>query len=550
MLYSVKAYKNTGFNPTNIPFDKLILESTDVINLSGIWVLQDKELKTIRIATSYENIMNVDYCLIGTCYYFVMGIKMLNENTCELNLITDYLTTIGIGNMSIISGWCTRRHVTDDTLFNNCIDEDFIPTDNLQLDLGVQIGDNTNESIDVISCTVDLGQFTFEADTYTSPTEQLKVTVPKIPPPAVNTYIEMTLPNTTKEFRLPNTCIYKADDIAVQKKVQALRSLGIEGSITSSYRIPSYFIKEYSGELTISSISSAYKNNITTGLNYKYVTAKNNKVFTGQFQRYQLYSITSGDRVEYKPEDIYSASNPTQPIFCIFADLQPNGKPYCRSTYFRGDSNNVFIECCEGSEWQNYQLPFYGASGQAMNDLKYNRSMVNSLISLGSKVGTTAGSIASNPTTYLTGGASAAVQGVAELLPSIVETSFNQFQATQDYQLAKTVVVPDIKFPLSSGLQNYFNNTFWVSRVRLSVNDTKRFDDYLTQFGYATFEPLTKQCFIGRKYFNYVKVENLSAVWNNQPLNYQLGAIKQLEKGIRIWHTIPNVQAMYDNPIA
>ena len=77
-----------------------------------------------------------------------------------------------------------------------------------------------------------------------------------------------------------------------------------------------------------------------------------------------------------------------------------------------------------------------------------------------------------------------------------------------------------------------------------------RFDNYLTQFGYAVNETLDSTAFSGRAHFNYVSAEGVDVKISNQPAYIRDGVARQLESGVRIWHTAPSHSKLLDNPIS
>lgn len=548
MEMKVECFNSTGFNITNVPDSpKVLRDAVTPVTFPDVWLLQDKHNTSLKINAQWEQVKNIDYvCLNQKTYFYVTNIRMINSNVAQLFLQTDYYTTIGgIENMAITSGWCTRRSVTDDTLFSNSIEENFVPENNLALDIGQQIGEQGQTSpsfLNVIACTVNLLSLSFDADQYQSLQGNLQVAVPRLPPVNVQGELEMTLPIGARVFSMPQTGLYDIDNLDIRTKVQALRSLGIESSLNASYKIPQYYVQEsFGGSGALNKIKTKFINNIDSDLPYKYEsgsgTIKNNKAFSGQYNKYRLYSITSGDSNEYRAEDIYTSGN-TEPKFVIFADAQPTGKPYCRPQSFRGNTRDVFIECVEGSQWQNYQVTFRGQSGQTFQDLEQNRKRFKSAVNM------TKGAVKG----ALVGGAGGVVGAIGGAVAGSIGEIGEAVAQEQDYNIAKNIVVPDIRFPLSQNLQNYFSNAFWVSRTRLSDSDLMRFDRYLTMYGYSVSENLTQACFHGRKNFNYLQASGVNFESTN-PLIERLGAIRQIENGIRIWHTMPSLNAMYDNPI-
>jgi len=121
------------------------------------------------------------------------------------------------------------------------------------------------------------------------------------------------------------------------------------------------------------------------------------------------------------------------------------------------------------------------------------------------------------------------------------------------------IQTPQTWFPVDNTLSLFYGNSYYVIRERLSDADTIKFDKYLTMYGYAVNEPLTKECFYGRQYFNYIECEDLnvgklnvgSETGNIQecPLRLKQSAIQMLENGVRIWHTQVTQEAFNNNPI-
>ena len=160
MEITTRIYKGTGFNNTNIPDNHSLLNSCSHIDLEYSVVKQDKFIKTLKIATTYDNLENADYCQIGYIYYFINDINQINPKVCELTLTEDYITTLGgPSTLSYSDGWLERRHVNDDTIFSNVIDEPFIPSNILEIKEDKFFkGTGTNDDLEVIGTTADLGE--------------------------------------------------------------------------------------------------------------------------------------------------------------------------------------------------------------------------------------------------------------------------------------------------------------------------------------------------------------------------------------------------------
>lgn len=555
-VYKVEAFKHTGFSPNNIPDSAATLRALfpDISVYPSVNLLQDRGVPSIQIESTWEAAKNIDYvCLGDVNYYIVVEHIMVNPKVTRLVLSMDYLTTLGLGNLEIVSGWCTRRHVTDDRLFSNVLDEPYAPQQALELDMGEIIVPSGEGYTNLVCSTVDLSKLDFEADAYESAVGQLTVVVPKLPPSSTETEIQMnTNGGHQYKFTMPQTALYDIDNPTVQEKTQSLRSLGVEASITAAYKIPNgYCIPVMGADGKLDRITSLVYNPTLDSIPYIYptqVSVKNNKVFSGQFHKIRLYSVVSGDAAEYRVDEVY-LPGATNFQVTLFADPQPTGKPYCRPYAYRKNTDDVFIEAVSGAQWQNYQMVYNERSGQAFADLENGRRKFEQVMSVVDYAASMPGRFAL--------GALAGPAGVAGAVAGAVSDGgrllANVHNQEQDYQNAKNVVVPDIRFPLSNTLQNYLSNAFWAIRVRLSESDTIRFDAFLTQFGYAVSEPLKDEHFRGRVHFNYVKANGVNLkMKQGKPFDMmsRLGAIAQIEAGVRVWHTAPDIAAMYDNPIA
>jgi len=564
-LYTVECFKNSGFTPGNVPDSLTTLRAaSNTFTLPAVWVLQNRDRASVKLAVNYDTIKNVDYCLIGDMYYWVTSVAMHNENMAEIFLQPDYLTSVGINNMIITSGWCTRRHVTTDNLFTNTIDEAFSPSEPLSIDVDASntlTPGSDRSSYNIITSTVDLGlpDIATTARTFTDQASALTVTVPIIPPAPYASKYNLAITEGVETYsnsKMPSTMAFNGDDATVKANIQAVRSLGIEQAITGAYNVPKCYVETAvpdsngKGYIGFTSVVATAE----TNLNPVYQSGvKNKKAFSGQFQRICVASTASSGQAEFEAHDIWDSGNFK---FRLFADLMVGGRPYCRPHTYHGNTSNLFLGAIEGGVWQNQPLALEAGSGTAVSTLGTRRNLQAGTISanygmvmdlakggmgvvdqLTSDKGSTMGAIGAGA-----GGLFNAVSGIVRNSYRLGEMNFQQ-------QIRNNVVAPNVAFALSPGLQNYFGNFFFAYRYRLSTNDTIRFDNYLTQFGYAVNEPLTTDCFQGRANFNFVQATGVN-IDSPHPVTMRLGAIEQISQGVRVWHTTPNIGAMYDNPIS
>lgn len=578
MVVNVRCYYDTGFNLQNIPYTADILtENFRPKTFPDCFLLQNKGLATLRINTSWNEIDGVDYLLIQTdtanVWYFVTGIAMLNENCAELQLVMDALTTCGLNNIEITSGWCIRRHVSDDSLFSNIIPEPFTPSNELVLDKGKELKLSfTTQYSDIVGATFNLAGTYNSAQEFKSG-EGSTVVVPKIPtfpkftpPRKPKTQIRMEYKPITNIYlnELPNLYLFILD--SVFDNIMVARSLGLDMGITACYRVPNEWVGEMIiGQFIEPELIDSMKNNrgdVDSQLPFQYTTALNNKVFA-LFNNYVLSSICSGERLEFNADEIYQ--NTSSPLFTLWADLSPNGCPFARPQYYRGNNSDPFMMCVKGMNWQNTPLAFNIKSGAAFDVMRYNtdlasksvamtasntKAVTDSLFTLASMTPSIDRGHMKKGGTYnvtnrhtnrgdILSGAQSLVNTAIDSVNENVQYGLSLDKMNIDWQQEQNYRVPEIRFPRDESIQNFIGNTFWVYRTRLSQNDVARFDKFLSMYGYAVDEALTDECFNCRQNFNYVVCRDVNIKVNQSSFIRRM-AESQLEGGVRIWHTVPD----------
>lgn len=632
--YNVRLFKNTGFNADNIPDNASLLNDDNIskVDVDAVWLYQNQNVGKIRIKTNFTDIYSVDYCRIGSVgnnqtftYYFVSNIVMVNPVTAELDLQIDAITTIGLSNIAnnILSGWCRRRCVTDDTLFSNCIDEDFIPTEPIKSD--TYFIDVPKDGRLVAVSTIDLDKIDYVCELYKSSLESTSVDVAVPSVPVINsdyTKVRIMYKNLYVERELVGKRMYdltRGDDYIVkyQKAIRTVWSLGLQDAIVGIYYLPvgsldsgflnniNYFNGRYG---TSADDNTAISLQFITGakidtIDFKWnTTAKNNKVFSTRFNKLKLMSVSSGNSADYLASEIYNNTDKAE--FVVTLDPSENGTTRCKPKYIRGvdldtttNQFELFRDTVTGSNWVsaniNMQLP--KGIAKTLNSLNIDEtagtlgsagSGLKSLFGLGLPNLEKNGNLYESftmpyyPSTSLVSQEqvySGALDQVSPITkynyignPKItfgqnsgfISTTFNSLINKQRRNLSRAnlyMQTPETWFPIDDNISNYIGNSYYVVRERLSDKDTQKFDRFLTMYGYAVNEPLTKDCFYGRQYFNYIECEDLTLgklnVGSQQgniqecPLRLKQIAIDMLQGGVRIWHTIVNINAFNNNPI-
>lgn len=583
--------------------DLLLLDSLfNYRDFNNIAIKQNRGLINIKINTTYTNVADADYCKIDDIGYWVTGIRMLNDNVAELILEQDYLTTIGINNFSIVSGWCTRKCVTDDTIFTNVIPENFVPMEELIVEGCDEIKMHYTNSpsdpdyytepsghLNVLVSSIDLNNLQNLADVYDD-NHGNEILVPTLPllPSQVTTYSfhpEGAVYGVNTD--IPLTAAYNPSANNILDAVNKVRSLGIESCINASYNIPNKWINGTPTEtngmydnlsdnhgIAPSKFSPDQYN--TLGDNYK-----NNKVYSGQFQKIVIYSLCSGDRQEFKVEDILNVSDGHIDWY-YFADLRYNGFPAVKPwTYKKQEFNSSMFGVIKGAGWQNTPFMYSQASGYDILDssIRYNQKKsfdnmlasgadwgvgaLKSAVTLGMSdfsvampteiTDASAEQYYNNLSSARSAQNSAYNSAIRSSMPSggvfgRIQGTINQYRDYNRLYTDSMVVHPNIEFPMIPQLQDFIGNKFYEMRYRLSDNDMQRFDKYLTMYGYAVYEEMTMDAFTGRDKFNFV-MGNDVVIKSTYPLYMRQGVMDLIQRGVRVWHVAPSLSAFDNNPI-
>ena len=549
MLYTVKCYFDTGLEENNCleSLDKLDTLGFRSVTYPDVYLLQDNYRINVRIACTYSEIEGADYCIISSVGYWITGIAMVNENMCELSLKLDYLTTVGLNSLEIIGGWCTRKCVNSDELFSNTLSEPFSPQEPLTLDFGNILKPTTSADTDykVLVSTVDLENINFIADSYKDEVNDMIVTVPKIPVAGEST--TFAIKGIGKDYQLPCASCYNYDQVA--EEVQTVRSLGIESAITDSYTIPARYVAIGSASTKRHSRIEGVNESIDSKLPVQYTSVKNKKALSGQFMKYVLLSLITGEQQEFSVEDIVSPSNSVS--WNIFADPLPDGCPRVRPTYYHNTLNDVFFGVVNGGQWQKNPLVFQQTSGSLIAETQFNRYKYDTVRKMAGSTIDSALGVLSNPVNWVNPALMglSAVKTTYSKVTDMIDTTFDVQKESVNFQTQQNIVAPEIQYNVVHSLQNYYGNYFYELRYRLSDADLSRFDDFLSAFGYAVSERLSISAFRGRTNHNFVKADNVQ-VKTNRGRIYNQGVESLIQRGVRIWHTAPNQSRLYNNPIA
>ena len=555
------------------------MASCPAISLDATDVMQQDFLSSLTVYANWEAISGIDYLTISDACYIVTGIVMTSPDVAVLSLQYDALTSLGgaeiVGTsaLPILDGYTSRVCVSDDTYGAHTGEEPFTPAQPLKLVEGAIMGDSGGAfSGTYVVSTVDLTASGTTATTYTSEAaEGATVTIPSLAyAQGDQTYFMQTPDGKTPQCVTPGTTLYDGSDTTVKQQIQRARECGLDSAILGQYCIPSVYhsVNVQSGKVT----------NITgtcleasSGLPLKYATVHNQKTLTGTLNRYHLVSMGTGDSAEYKPEDIQDGGD--APTFVIFSDPRYQQKPYCRPKCYLGDSAQPYLQALPGQVWADAPLRYESKSGSEIDRMAYDAEQdtqqnanwwataeqlngkagggVAGLISGALKAANRfAGGVAMAAAGDWDNGGKEATSyyGMGDVMKQSQEQRNAASMAALTYGSGQTVA-PSVSFPRSDTMRDFFGNGFRAYRYRLSDTDLKRYDQYLTMYGYAEVKPLEAQDFTCRKYFNYILCTTVT-LGGSAPRWKREAAAAQLRAGVRVWHTLPDTTTYVSgNPI-
>lgn len=600
MSYNVRIYKNSGYNSTNIPDSPALLNSASYIDLPALDILQERFLQSIKVKALWSQVKDADYCRltdgVDTWFYSVESVNMLATDVAELGVIPDFINSVGgISAITILDGITERVHVSSDN-YGEWNSDDYLLTPNEPLQIK-QTWYNTAQSVTnlrtVIESTVDpyLTADSEENVVFQDSTGNYSVCVPKVQGNRQETAYKVG--NADSAYS-PKTCLYPfyngtyTTDLA--DALATLRSLGIEQAVIAQVHLPSKFINfvldtqsDNSGNIYyyVKTAQGKDETITTTGLDYEEYSVDNNLINYSAFMKYGLMTA-SGNGSEFDPSDIFDSGVASPNVRCI-SDPHVDGKPYYRFETVNGDksTNGFWRNCVGGMPWKQLPLVFQGASGSAINTIKFNNSQAinanafaqagtdysynqiqNGLSVAQGAISAVAGVAGSALVGDVGGAITAGVNGAFGAVGGLVnmaKTSADYGYYQKGYALqrkselanlaiANTVVTPTVNFPYNSDIiRDTYGNGVLIYRYVYSSNDVARIDKLLTMYGYKVAKALEKSDFTNRQNFNFVMCNNVSiggfAKWINE------GIAEQLKAGVRVWHVTPNVSKYTDNPI-
>lgn len=603
MSYSVKLFKNTGFNAVNGPSKISLLEGMQYDTYPAAEVIEPYKLTSLVISATYDNVFGADYMEVydstHRAFYSVDGYDMTSPDVAVMHITMDYTLTYlaykgydSVGSIKFLDGITERHHVAaGNDVFGNFCEEDnlLIPAAPMEVDDSGNLLDlpySGGETI--VESRIDLTDPGTAAITYTDPSTNETVTVPKMRFTGTRGNVVIADPSGGPSASIvnPSAEYYDGSDNTIKGNIEKAQNLNLESGILNSWVLPS-------GAATVSKTSSGicYMNaqvrEQSSGLNFVFQNVNNKRALYGGTTKYIIYSPASGSSVEYQAEDICKNGNTvlTAPVVASVCDPRPDGRPYYNTKYHHGGTP-FWPNCIPGEQWMNAPINFNSKSGISLETANFvasrdiakqdlanytelgNARKVYNETALGQSkanmimgIGANAAGIMSNPSLgSVVGGLVNTEQGMYNYgmqtmeagisimtdLQAIQMKKMAMNQELQAFQIATQYTVPSISFPRSNTIRDILGNGVRMLRIRPASVDVTKFDKILTMFGYRVTEPLAPAHFTNRAKFNFVKAAGVSISDQSAPKWLKDGVAAELSVGHRYWHVKPYDAAYTD----
>lgn len=635
-LYTVTLYYNTKFGVGNIPDSPARLSGFDNKAFDAVLLRQDYATASVKLNAKWEDVRGADYAKMtsddGDLYYILPTPPvMLSDSTAEIYLTLDPLTSIGgIEGLEIVTGWAHRAHADDDAPFSNILPEPWAPMNQMIIrgNDTFHASDGEQETLNIVIATCDLRAgkkyeaVVIQAALAGETGEAGEIIIPVTPtvdqsiPGAINS-TELWMPagpgeaTVTYKYKLPGMWAFLIGEGDVQAGIEAVRNLGLDGSLISAYVVPKEDVTAQTDQQGLIAILQGHAEQATPDQPYVYAEVKNNKAIS-LYNIYSITSIASGNSAEYNASELHQGDD-SRPTWNIYSDPSPDGTTYCAPLYFEKSLTKIYEHAICGMPWITSGISFVRSSGGALGVanaarknsyamLDYNHASerrqldaAQSAASLGVAAATSIASLAMGAAAgeflapykgavnslrmgneagrraVMLGEAretadaamSAAPTGIISQASSYIMAGqrrrLESRQASENLQrtvsdnlfsasAAANIAPPQLAFPVSVTAASYVGNAFTVIHATLSDNDVKRFDDFLSAYGYAVDEKLTAAMLSSRANHNYIKTSNAQVYKAGYPTWLLELVAAAFDGGVRVWHTTPTNAALYDNP--
>lgn len=406
MKATINLYKNTGFNGVNVPYSPAKLPAPEKVKSDYLYLNSSQNQTTLRLAGS-SDWMEYDYISItgdtwggfSTCYYWVTGYNILTNEEIEYTLAPDWWTTLGgapVIGAAIEDGMVSRIPKADALArasaggLNVIEDMGFQPSQPLRVlfnydttdDIKATTSGHFTDDETLIASTINLAANDRIAQTFDDVANNLKVTVPSLPP--VSKQSTVTMGNMV--YKLAGFGLYQwqPSNANFNANIEMIWGLNLQDAIKSVYILPKEILNylgagislnyssEYPGGVPWVDLTCPWKE-VRISLADLYTHSSGSYDYVerqaiAKFAKLILASETSGDNKVFDLTDVAnildgSAANDYVNIL-MTADLSPGGKTYIKPKNFQGRTNTYFKNSVAGTPWLTQPIEMMGVSGQ------------------------------------------------------------------------------------------------------------------------------------------------------------------------------------------
>lgn len=392
-------------------------------------------------------------------------------------------------------------------------------------------------------------------------------------------------------FGAPNTT-------NVQKGIQRARGMGFDTAITASYSLPQgaarsvdlngTLVEYLGGEVLVRARKMLDGTVSHFGLNelFEFESWKrllpdlnNIRAIKGEYFKYELISLASGEKTEFLGENICkdsTASNPVYnpnlgnsakgaPIILTITDPRPDGRPYFA---YYDDRNfiNLYNNSIKGMKWTEAPIRYEVNSGAAVESRRiarntqftdasahFNNLMAEADYNIGgiNRVAETGGAsvdsarrlygwgFADDSTTDNFKIVQRAAYGGEEYYRDKIRRQIDRAAEEEEFFVNSVVQVPQINFPVNESIKEAVGNGAMLVRYTATPKDILKFDKILNMYGYKDTRSLDESMFNNRSQYNFIETAGVS--FGGSAAKFLRDDLASMfNVGIRIWHVAPD----------
>lgn len=436
--------------------------------------------------------------------------------------------------------------------------------------------------------------------------------------------------NTDVEFRLPNEAEFVAYGASipsfssfaakindVNDGLSRARGMGYDTAVTASYSLPANAVsgKVFSqgsgqvdmlvGKIFVNAIRCEheidgqwYNGQMPEEFEFEYwarnpiddgtgqqVNLNNLRAIKGDYFKYEIVALSSGQKTEFLGENIVKASAEIEgtdtyhpdytgaagagPVLLTICDPRPDGCPYF-AYYDERNFVNIYNNSIKGLKWTEAPIRYEVSSGAAVESrrlanntrVKDASARFENALAEGQRVKSDATGIFGAVGDFLTGNWSGAANKLITPIQHIMGMGYSDVgdraiygddpvaqqqmrryierkSEQEEFFVNASVQVPEINFPMNDSIKEAVGNGALLVRYSLTGRDIAKFDKILNMYGYKHTDTINESMLDNRSKYNYIEAAGVTfggtaAKFLREDLANMFTA------GIRIWHVAPD----------